>query len=108
VQQAWLATWIAYRDEVDAEAVPANIQRELIVYLERGILAHGFARARCPDCTAEFLVALSCKGRGVCPSSTTKRMVATAAHLVDPVIPRVPMRQWVLSLPKRLRPARHE
>ena len=41
----------------------------------------------------------------ICPSCTTKRMVATAAHLVDAVIPRVPMRQWVLSLPKRLRPA---
>jgi hypothetical protein len=56
------------------------------------ILAHGFARARCPDCTAEFLVAFSCKGRGVCPSCTTKRLAATAAHLVDSVIPRVPMR----------------
>lgn len=32
-------------------------------------------------------------------------MAATAAHLVDSVIPRVPMRQWVLALPKRLRPA---
>jgi len=32
-------------------------------------------------------------------------MAATAAHLVDAVIPRVPMRQRVLSPPKRLRPA---
>lgn len=103
--QAWLATWIAYREATDDEAVPAYIERELRAYLECGILAHGFARARCPDCTAEFLVAFSCKGRGVCPSCTTKRMAATAAHLVDSVIPRVPMRQWVLSLPKRLRPA---
>jgi hypothetical protein len=30
-------------------------------------------------------------------------MVATAAHLVDNVLPRVPYRQWVLALPKRLR-----
>ena len=103
--QEWLATWIAHHDEVDAESVPAYVQRELSAYLECGILAHGFARARCPDCTAEFLVAFSCKGRGVCPSCTTKRMAATAAHLVASVIPRVPMRQWVLALPKRLRPA---
>jgi hypothetical protein len=27
----------------------------------------------------------------------------TAAHLVDRVIPDVPVRQWVLSLPHRLR-----
>ena len=27
----------------------------------------------------------------------------TAAHLVDAVLPRVPYRQWVLSVPKRVR-----
>ena len=100
----WLATWLAQQDDHDG-SVPAVVERELSSFLECGMLAHGFARARCPDCTAEFLVAFSCKGRGICPSCTTKRMVATAAHLVDTVIPRVPMRQWVLSLPKRLRPA---
>ena len=30
-------------------------------------------------------------------------MAQTAAHLVDNVIPRVPVRQWVLSLPTPLR-----
>jgi hypothetical protein len=30
-------------------------------------------------------------------------MVATAAHLVDHVLPPLPLRQWVLSVPKRLR-----
>ena len=30
-------------------------------------------------------------------------MVERAAHLVDHVFPRVPVRQWVLSLPPRLR-----
>jgi len=30
-------------------------------------------------------------------------MVETAAHLVDYVIPRVPVRQWVLTVPKRVR-----
>jgi hypothetical protein len=32
-------------------------------------------------------------------------MAEVAAHLRDRVIPRVPVRQWVLSVPKRLRPA---
>ena len=31
----------------------------------------------------------------------------TAAHLVDLVFPQVPVRQWVLSLPKRLRYFHH-
>jgi len=30
-------------------------------------------------------------------------MVETSAHLVDQVFPQVPVRQWVLSFPKRLR-----
>ncbi len=30
-------------------------------------------------------------------------MAQTAAHLVDHIIPRVPVRQWVLSLPIPLR-----
>jgi len=49
-------------------------------------------------------VAFSYKGRCVCPSCTNRRMAEVAAHLSDGVIPRVPMRQWVLSVPKRLRP----
>ena len=50
-----------------------------------------------------FQTDLSCKGRGICPSCNTRRMVETAAHLVDHVFPQVPVRQWVLSFPKRLR-----
>jgi hypothetical protein len=64
-------------------------------YLECGIFAHGFARARCGDCGHDFLVAFSCKGRGVCPSCNTRRMVETAAHLTDHVFPRLPVRQCV-------------
>lgn len=72
-------------------------------YLECGIFAYGFARARCDACGHDFLVAFSCKGRGVCPSCNTRRMVETAAHLSDHIFPKLPVRQWVLSLPKRLR-----
>ena len=67
------------------------------------IFAYGFARARCDDCGHDFLVAFSCKGRGVCPSCATRGMAKTAAHLGDYVFPRLPVCQWVLSVPKRLR-----
>jgi hypothetical protein len=49
-------------------------------------------------------VAFSCKGRGVCPSCNARRMVEVAAHLTDHVLPPLPLRQWVFSLPKRIRP----
>ncbi|MEY3145936.1 MAG: hypothetical protein RL342_1607, partial [Pseudomonadota bacterium] len=36
-------------------------------------------------------------------NGNTRRMAETAAHLSDHVFPRLPVRQWVLSVPKRLR-----
>ncbi len=48
-------------------------------YLQCGIFAHGFVRVRFDDCGHDFLMAFSCKGRGVCPSCTTLRMEETAA-----------------------------
>jgi hypothetical protein len=54
--------------------------RVLRDYLKCGILAHGF-----------------------CPSCGARRMVDLAAHLVDHVFPEVPVRQWMLSLPHRIR-----
>ena len=35
-------------------------------------------------------------------------MVETAARLVDDVLPPLPLRQWVLSVPKRLRYFLHD
>ncbi len=64
-----------------------------LAYLECGILAHGFLRLRCADCAYEKLVAFSCKKRGFCPACGARRMTETAAHLVDHVIPRVPVRR---------------
>lgn len=42
-------------------------------FLECGILSYGFARARCPECRYEFLVAFSCQKKGtlsILPSET--------------------------------------
>ena len=83
--------------------MPEFVKEELDAFLECGILAHGFLRLRCADCAHEKLVAFSCKKRGFCPSCGARRMAETAAHLVDHVIPRVPVRQWVLSFPIPLR-----
>jgi hypothetical protein len=58
---------------------------------------------RCCECGHDKLLARSCKRRGFCPSCGARRMSQTAAHLADHVIPHVPVRQWVLSLPISLR-----
>ncbi len=78
-------------------------EREFRGFLECGILAHGFLRVHCDACGRDRLVALSCKGRGFCPSCLGRRMADTAAHLVDRVLPEAPVRQWVLTLPFALR-----
>lgn len=79
------------------------VEREIRAYLECGVLAHGFIRVHCDACGHDRLVAFSCKGRGFCPSCGGRRMADTAAHLVDRVLPIVPIRQWVLTLPYPLR-----
>jgi len=100
-----LETYLAAgRQDTDITAgVPFYVQAAFREYLKCGILAHGFARAYCAGCGHDFLVAFSCKGRDICPSCATRRMVETAAHMIDHVLPRVPFRQWVLSVPKRVR-----
>ena len=97
-----LASWLEWRDQAE-RPVPGYVEEELRGYLECGILCFGFGRALCTGCGQGFVIAFSCKGRGVCPSCNGRHMAQTAAHLVDHVIPPVPVRQWVISVPKRLR-----
>jgi hypothetical protein len=97
-----LESFLARARERD-RPVPRFVERELRAFLACGILAHGFLRVYCDACRCDRLVAFSCKGRGFCPSCGGRRMADTAAHLVDRVLPEVPVRQWVLSLPFALR-----
>ena len=60
-------------------------------------------RPRCENCGHDKLLAFSCKRRGFCPSYGARRMSQTAAQLMDHVFSRLPVHQWVLSFPKRLR-----
>jgi ribosomal protein S27E len=94
-----------FRDRRAAEErpLPRYVEDEFEAYLKCGRLEHGFLRVQCESCRAEKLVAFSCKRRGFCPSCGARRMVETAALLVDDVLPRQPVRQWVLSLPFALR-----
>lgn len=87
----------------DGEGLPRFIDEEFRGFLRCGWLAGGFARFRCEGCSLDRLVPFSCKARAVCPSCGGRRMAERAAHLVDRVFPAVPIRQWVLTVPHRLR-----
>jgi len=86
----------------DGEGLPRFVEQEFRNFLTCGCLAGGFARFHCA-CGLDRLVPFSCKSRAMCANCGGRRMAERAAHLVDHVFPDVPIRQWVLSFPYRLR-----
>jgi hypothetical protein len=97
--QQHAASFIAHTEASTGAELPRFIKDEFDAFLECGILAHGLLRLRCGECGHDKLLAFSCKRRGFYPSCGAHRMSQIAAHLVDHVIPHVPVRQWALSLP---------
>jgi hypothetical protein len=97
--------WADFVEHTEAQGrpLPRFVHREVEAYLRCGILEHGLLRLGCPACGFERLVAFSCKKRGFCPSCLGRRMTDTACHLRERVLPEVPLRQWVCSLPWQLR-----
>ena len=98
-----LETFLATVRAARGKDIPHYVEQELRRYLRCGILAHGFCRVACRVCRKEILVAYSCKCRGACPSCSARRMCGTAANLVAHVLPDVPVRQWVLTVPSEVR-----
>jgi hypothetical protein len=56
-----LETFLAQVQAHTGSDLPRFVKDEFEAYLECGILAHGFLRPRCGECTHEKLVAFSCK-----------------------------------------------
>ena len=81
-----LEPFLAEVREQHERGLPDYVEQELRAYLECGLHAFGFGRARCRDCGRELVVAFSCKKRSVCPSCNARRMCGTAAFLTDHVI----------------------
>ena len=91
--------------------------------LDCGDLKKGFARVWCPKCRHELFVAFSCRGRCVCPSCLPAEALAKVGHqkraleksvwacppkpwrrgVAEEVCTQVAHRQFVFTIPKRLR-----
>jgi ribosomal protein S27E len=97
-----LATFVAEADAAE-RPVPRFVVRAFEDLLACGDPGRGFLRCVCEGCGHEQLVPFACHRRAPCVSCGGRRMAEMAAHLVDHVIPEVPVRQWVLSLPFPLR-----
>jgi len=79
--------------------LPGFVRRELEDFLACGDATRGFAWLRCAACDEHRLVPFSCGGRGFCPACVGRRMEDRAQRWVDEVLPRVAVRQWVLTVP---------
>jgi hypothetical protein len=86
--QAWLPSFVW--QALDSAAICGDVSK-------------GFVRVHCFGCRRDQLVPFSCKGRGVCSSCVGRRMAELTEHLVSHVLPRQPLRQWVLTFPPRVR-----
>jgi hypothetical protein len=103
MQQHLLTFEQQWTDQADGGTLPSFVTDELHDFLGCGILARGLAQLFCPTCYERYVVAWSCKGRGFCPSCGGRRMNAGALTLVDHVLPEMPIRQFVLTVPFPLR-----
>jgi hypothetical protein len=72
-------------------------------FVKCGDLREGFARVRCDDCGHDLFVSFSCKTRCFCPSCHQKRILELSLHVREDVFATVPHRQFVFTIPKRLR-----
>lgn len=100
-----LTLYRAVEEGFAGAALPAFVRQELDGFLDCGLLCRGFAHVVCDNqsCRQSRLVAFSCGGRGFCPSCLGRRMCQTTANLLDHVLPKAPLRQWVVTLPFELR-----
>jgi len=102
VRTGWPQVKALARDSTGAP-LPEFVDKAMKAYLACGQLPCGFARFRCSGCRKDVLVAFSCKARGLCPSCDGKRMLEEAEHITSAILPELPYRQWVLTLPFDLR-----
>lgn len=109
VWQVFRQHWPAYllRQEAGISAkhgpLAAQVPSAVAAFLRCGDLHAGFTRLRCPECEHEYLLAFTCKQRGLCASCHQRRTLVEAAFIADEVCAAVPHRHLVLTVPRLLR-----
>jgi hypothetical protein len=105
VYQVFQQHWPAFREQAEeVGGLPKFVVREVEEFLRCGRLEAGCLHCRCRRCGYSHLVAFSCKRRGaICSSCAGRRMADIAVHLEEQVLPPVPIRHWICTLPWGLR-----
>lgn len=89
--------------EIRGRTFPFILLRELQLFLTCGEPRHGSAVMGCSACGFCRVIYYSCKRRSMCWRCLIRRRDERIPHLMRSVLPRTPMRQWVLNLPAELR-----
>ena len=79
------------------------VRKAVDAFLACGRPENGFARVRCPECRAEYLVPFSCQTRNFCPSCQQKRALLFAEKLREEILAPVPHRHVIFTIPIALR-----
>jgi hypothetical protein len=79
------------------------VRRVVEQFLDCGDLRCGFARLWRPTCRKDLLLPYSCRRRCFCPSCHQKRALLFAEHIDQEVLGGLPVRQYVVTIPKMLR-----
>jgi hypothetical protein len=96
--------WQVLHDHADTLAsLHPEAAAAVTAFLRCGDLHAGFTRLHCPDCDHEFLLAFTCKQRGLCASCHQRRTLVEAAFIADEVCAAVPHRHLVLTIPRLIR-----
>lgn len=99
-----LSTFLEQVEKRGQKPLPRYVKKELEAFLKCGIKRYiGYSEWECPDCWTPRTIPHSCKMRGFCPACGGRRMCQNAANITDHVLPKVAVRQWVVSLPFELR-----
>ena len=95
-----------YEDRYESVYGPlgSHVARQVAAYRECGLFSAGCVKVRCPDCDHSFILPFSCKVRFLCPSCHQRKATLWAEWLADEILAPVTHRQWVFSIPKRIRP----
>jgi hypothetical protein len=97
VRRGWDALQATLADA--DRSLPAFVNHEVERALSCGDPTGGFASLACADGHHHRLVPYSCQTRGFCPSCGGRRMVERALRRTEELIPRVAVRQLVLTVP---------
>lgn len=89
--------------EAERDPIPWIVLRDFQLFQTCEEPAAGHAILVCPSCRLRLTVSFSCKRRSFCPCCIERRREDRTHHLLERVLPNLPYRQWVLTLPAALR-----